>query len=110
VIFAVASAIAAFRIAGAFDVELFRAFNSRTGEELWRFQTGFGADAPAATYEIDAQQYVAIAAGGSRDGLKEAKGDLVWSFKLGGKLNPLNGPPAPRTVITVESAPNGRAE
>jgi glucose dehydrogenase len=46
----------------------FRAFDSKTGEELWRFQTGFGADAPAATYEIDGEQYVAIAAGGSRDG------------------------------------------
>ena len=88
----------------------FRAYNSKTGEELWRFQTGFGADAPAATYQIDGEQYIAIAAGGSRDGLKEAKGDLVWSFKLGGKLNPLNGPPAPKTVIDVESGPNGRAE
>ena len=88
----------------------FRAYNSKTGEELWRFQTGFGADAPAAAYQVDGEQYVAIAAGGSRDGLKEAKGDLVWSFKLGGKLYPLNGPPAPRTVITVESGPNGRAE
>lgn len=33
----------------------FRAFDSQTGEELWRFQTGFGADAPAATYEIDGE-------------------------------------------------------
>jgi quinohemoprotein ethanol dehydrogenase len=87
----------------------FRAYDAKTGEELWRFQTGFGADAPAATYEIDGEQYVAIAAGGSRDGVKEAKGDLVWSFKLKGKLNPLNGPPAPKTVIEEEKAsiPNG---
>jgi hypothetical protein len=83
----------------------FRAFDSKTGEELWRFQTGFGADAPAATYEIDGEQYVAIAAGGSRDGLKEAKGDLVWSFKLGGRLNPLNGPPAPPPVVTTSAPP-----
>ena len=34
----------------------FRAFDSRSGEELWRFQTGFGADAPAAAYEIDGEQ------------------------------------------------------
>jgi len=88
----------------------FRAYNSKTGEELWRFQTGFGADAPAAAYQMDGEQYIAIAAGGSRDGLKEARGDLVWSFKLGGKLNPLNGPPVPPTLITVESGPNGRAE
>jgi quinohemoprotein ethanol dehydrogenase len=77
----------------------FRAFDSHTGEEVWRFQTGFGADAPAATYEIDGEQYVAIAAGGSRDGPREARGDLVWSFKLGGRLNPLNGPPAPKTIV-----------
>jgi len=77
----------------------FRAFDSQTGKELWRFQTGFGADAPAAAYEIDGEQYVAIAAGGSRDGLREARGDLVWAFKLGGKVNPLNGPPPPPTVV-----------
>ena len=84
----------------------FRAFDSRTGEELWRFQTGFGADAPAATYEVDGEQYVAIAAGGSRDGRREARGDLVWSFKLGGRLNPLNGPPAPPPVVTKAEPPN----
>jgi PQQ-dependent dehydrogenase (methanol/ethanol family) len=88
----------------------FRAFDSKTGEELWRFQTGFGADAPAATYEIDGEQYVAIAAGGSRDGYVQARGDLVWSFKLGGRLNPLNGPPVPKPIVTTESAPNRAAE
>ena len=51
----------------------FRAFDSRTGDEVWRFQTGFGADAPAAVYEIDGEEYVTIAAGGSRDGLREAR-------------------------------------
>jgi quinohemoprotein ethanol dehydrogenase len=85
---------------------LFRAFDSKTGEELWRFQTGFGADAPAAAYQIDGEQYVAIACGGSRDGLREARGDLVWSFKLGGKLNPLNGPPPPPPFVLVEAPPN----
>jgi outer membrane protein assembly factor BamB len=86
----------------------FRAYDSKTGEELWRFQTGFGADAPAATYEIGGEQYVAIAAGGSRDGLNAARGDLVWSFKLGGTLNQLNGPPAPKPIVTTEAGP-GRA-
>jgi alcohol dehydrogenase (cytochrome c) len=88
----------------------FRAFDSKTGEELWRFQTGFGADAPAATWEADGEQYVAIAAGGSRDGLKEAKGDLVWAFKLGGKLNPLNGPPAPPGTVTAATPPGTGVE
>jgi glucose dehydrogenase len=88
----------------------FRAIDSKTGDELWRFQTGFGADAPAAAYEIDGEQYVAIAAGGSRDGYVQARGDLVWSFKLGGRLNPLNGPPVPKPVVTTEAAPNRAAE
>jgi alcohol dehydrogenase (cytochrome c) len=87
-----------------------RAFDSKTGPEVWRFQTGFGADAPAATYEIDGEQYVAIAAGGSRDGYREARGDLVWSFKINGRANPLNGPPVPKPVVTVETPPNRPAE
>src|SRR6202011_3179319 len=71
------------------------AFDAQTGDELWRFQTGFGADAPIAAYQIDGEEYIAIAAGGSRDGLNAARGDLVWAFKLGGQLFPLNGPPRP---------------
>ena len=81
----------------------FRAFDSKTGDELWRFQTGFGADAPAAAYEINGEQYVVIAAGGGRDAPREARGDLVWTFKLGGRLNPLNGPPAPPSVVPAGS-------
>ena len=44
----------------------FLALDARTGEELWRFQTGFGADAPPMTYEVDGEQYVAIATGGNQ--------------------------------------------
>jgi outer membrane protein assembly factor BamB len=86
----------------------FRAYDSKTGQELWRFQTGFWRGRAAATYEIDGEQYVAIAAGGSRDRPREARGDLVWSFKLGGKLNPLNAPPAPATVIKIAAPPGAR--
>ena len=32
---------------------------------LWKFQTGAGADAPVATYEVAGEQYVAILAGGN---------------------------------------------
>ncbi len=44
----------------------FLALDAQTGEELWRFQTGFGADAPPMTYEVDGEQYVAIATGGNQ--------------------------------------------
>src|SRR5215470_10792398 len=39
----------------------FQAYDARSGELLWQWQTGAGADAPAITYEIDGMQYVAIA-------------------------------------------------
>src|SRR5205807_8380645 len=32
----------------------FVALDAKTGETLWKFQTGFGADAPAMVYEIEA--------------------------------------------------------
>ena len=64
---------------------------------LWQFQTGFGADAPPMTYEVDGQQYIAIVAGGnSVHG--SAFGDAVWTFALDGKLQPLWPPPPPATV------------
>jgi PQQ-dependent dehydrogenase (methanol/ethanol family) len=78
------------------------AFDSKTGEQVWTFQTGFGADAPAITYELDGEQYVAIASGGGKESRDETRGDLVWAFKLGGRLNPLNGPPPPPSVVTFD--------
>jgi quinohemoprotein ethanol dehydrogenase len=73
------------------------AVDAKTGEELWRFQTGFGADAPAILYEVDGDEYVAIATGGnSLSG--SAYGDAVWAFSLKGQLGPLWPPPPPPTV------------
>ncbi len=37
----------------------------RSGNRLWQFQTGAGANAPAVTYQLDGQQYVAVASGGN---------------------------------------------
>ena len=42
----------------------FQAYDARTGNLLWQWQTGAGADAPAMTYMIDGVQYLSIAAGG----------------------------------------------
>src|SRR6266850_7339318 len=75
----------------------FLALDAKTGEELWRFQTGFGADAPPVVYEIDGEQYITIAAGGNQ-GTGSAYGDAVWSFSLKGQLGPLWPPPAPSSV------------
>ena len=60
----------------------FQAFDARTGDQLWQFQTGAaGGSGSPSTYEIAGEQYVAI-----------ASGPTVWSFKLGGTLEPLADP------------------
>jgi alcohol dehydrogenase (cytochrome c) len=80
----------------------FQAYDARSGDLLWQFQTGFGADGPPITYEIDGEQYVAIATGGTTG--SRANGDGLWAFKLGGRLKQLNPPPAPITVTTLTGA------
>ena len=47
-------------------------------------------------YEVDGDQYIAIAAGGNQ-GVGSAKGDAVGSFSLKGQVNPLWPPPPPAT-------------
>jgi plastocyanin len=75
----------------------FLAYDAKTGEELWKFQTGFGAKAPPVVYEVDGDQYIAIAAGGNQ-ATGSAYGDAVWSFSLKGQVNPLWPPPPPSNV------------
>jgi alcohol dehydrogenase (cytochrome c) len=77
-----------------------QARDAKTGELLWQFQTGSaGVDAgPVITYELDGEQYIALApSGGETD---RSTGDMVWAFKLGGTVQPLNPPPAPPLVRT----------
>jgi quinohemoprotein ethanol dehydrogenase len=73
------------------------AFDAKTGEVLWRFQTGFGAEAPPTVYEVDGDQYIAIAAGGNQL-TGSAYGDAVWVFSLKGQLGPLWPPPLPSNI------------
>jgi glucose dehydrogenase len=73
------------------------AYDIANGEPLWKFQTGTGADAPVATYEIKGEQYVALLAGGNSFQLSK-RGDTVWGFKLGGPLPQQPAPPEPPTV------------
>ncbi len=66
------------------------AFDAKSGEPLWDANVGHGAMAAPISYEVDGEQYVAIAAGigGSFGGHftkleKENKG-FIYAFKLGG--------------------------
>ena len=61
----------------------FEAYDASTGDRLWQFQTGvLGARGPAATYQVDGEQYVAL-----------AMGPELWAFKLGGTVEPQDAPP-----------------
>ena len=40
-----------------------KAFDAKTGEELWKFQTGSGVISSPVTYELDGHQYIALASG-----------------------------------------------
>ena len=69
----------------------------KNGDELWKFQTGAGANAPASTFEVDGEQYVAIMSGGNRLLLSQ-RGDVLWVFKLGGTVPQAPAAKEPPTV------------
>jgi alcohol dehydrogenase (cytochrome c) len=80
------------------------ALDAQTGNELWRWQAGYGADAPAITYSLDGQQYVAIAAGGVLTAVGSQNGDAVWGFTLDGSLSPFAAPKPPPTEVGFTGA------
>jgi alcohol dehydrogenase (cytochrome c) len=41
----------------------FRAYDGKTGEELWHFKTNSGIIAPPSTFEVNGVQYIAVASG-----------------------------------------------
>ncbi len=63
-----------------------QAYDAKNGELLWQFQTGGNANHPIASYEAGGEQYVALATPVG-----------IWSFKVGGTVQPL---PAPETPIS----------
>lgn len=72
------------------------AYDASTGDRLWQFQTGArGGRGPAATYEVDGEQHVALTVGPE-----------VWAFKLGGTVSP-----RPSADVTVAGlGPGGPIE
>ena len=65
---------------GATRDEYFRAYDARTGRELWRHQLPAGGYATPATYEAGGRQFVVIACGGGKMGTKS--GDAYVAFAL----------------------------
>ena len=66
---------------GAAAEQVVRIFDVHTGEELWRHDMPAAAIATPMSYEINGEQYLAIAAGGY-DNFDLPRGDYLVSFKL----------------------------
>jgi PQQ-dependent dehydrogenase (methanol/ethanol family) len=80
------------------------AYDIRNGDELWKFQTGAGANAPVSTFSVNGEQYVAVMSGGNALYMSQ-RGDVLWAFKLGGTLPQAT---APREPPVVQPAPAPR--
>ncbi|MBL9216026.1 MAG: PQQ-binding-like beta-propeller repeat protein, partial [Opitutaceae bacterium] len=65
---------------GATKDEMFRAYDVKTGRELWKTKLPAGGYATPATYLVNGRQYVVIACGGGRMGTKP--GDSYVAFAL----------------------------
>jgi quinoprotein glucose dehydrogenase len=60
---------------------VFRAFDSETGKELWKYDLPAGGQATPMTYVVKGKQYVVIAAGGHGK-IGNKQGDYVIAFAL----------------------------
>ena len=59
----------------------FKAYDARTGAVLWKFYCGAGVNAAPSVFEVDGEQFVAVAAGGNFQ-LGYPLGDAVFVFGL----------------------------
>ncbi len=61
---------------GSFD-----AFDAKSGQKVWSYNLGAGVNAPPITYEVNGEQYIAVAAGGNFQ-FTYPYGDAIAIFKL----------------------------
>ena len=84
------------------------AYDAKSGERLWRSDTGVGVMAPPISYRIDGEQYVAVLAGlGGSLGGHFARFDVVNDgrllvYKLGGKAPMPAVPALPARKVVAE--------
>ncbi len=83
------------------------AMDDSTGEELWTWQCGAGANTNPISYEVDGEQYIAVFAGGAWEpvGPLTPYGDSLWAFKLDGKVAPAAAPTPPPNRNPITSPP-----
>ncbi|MCC7488186.1 MAG: PQQ-binding-like beta-propeller repeat protein, partial [Gammaproteobacteria bacterium] len=66
---------------GATGDERFRAFDTRSGRELWSARLPTGAFSMPMSYEVDGRQFVVVAAGGHAF-VYPKPGDLIRAYAL----------------------------
>ena len=59
----------------------FKAYDSKSGKVLWKFQAGAGVNAPPSSFMIGDKQYIAVAAGGNVQ-VDSKRGDSIIAFTL----------------------------
>jgi alcohol dehydrogenase (cytochrome c) len=59
----------------------FKAYDSSSGSELWKFQCGAGVNAPPASYTVGGKQYIVVAAGGNVQ-IDAKRGNSILAFAL----------------------------
>jgi PQQ-dependent dehydrogenase (methanol/ethanol family) len=59
----------------------YKAYDARTGKELWKYNCGAGVNSPGTSYTVNGKQYVAIAAGGNNQ-IDAKRGNSVFVFTL----------------------------
>ncbi|MGC1409920.1 MAG: hypothetical protein WA864_13335 [Acetobacteraceae bacterium] len=62
--------------------------DAKSGELLWQFQTGFGAKATPMIYEVNGDEYIAIAVR-RQSGKRQRKRRCCVELPLKGQVNPL---------------------
>ncbi len=78
-----------------------------TGLQLWEFQTGAGANAPAISFEKDGKQYIASYSGGNLF-QGSARGDSLWLFSLEGQMEETTPGDTLPNVASVEGVTPGQ--
>ena len=70
-----------------------QAYDARSGDQLWSFQTGAGANDTVSVFEQDGKEYVAFLSAGNSL-MASAHGDSLWLFSLDGTMGPAPAPGA----------------
>jgi PQQ-dependent dehydrogenase (methanol/ethanol family) len=59
----------------------FKAYDSQSGAELWRFQAGAGVNAPPSGYTVEGKEYIVVGAGGNAQ-VDSKRGNNIIAFTL----------------------------